>query len=377
MPIERPFKTTYDWGYLEKVLRREVKEGPVPLFEILVDAEPMSEVTGIDFPAALAVEIFNDAGDAVGDDSLMEMAIRLMDLNVAFHKAVGYDYSFMIPVVPLKKTAKNLLDDPDERRGKRAWLDETKGIVASREDFNSFQWPSLEEINLLPVDYAAGQVPPGMKVTVLVNGIFELLCILMGLQQMAVKSIEEPDLVEDLLDQLTRIMVYTVDIAAAHPAVGAIIFGEDMGDGKGTLMSPRFIRKYLIPRHKLIADACHKHGKLFLLHSCGQISAIMDDMIDVVGIDGKHSFEDKIEPVEQFYSKYHDKIAVLGGLDMGFLAGGTVEDVRARTRQILEACAPGGGYCMGTGNSVANYVKIENYYAMLDETRKWNEEHGY
>ena len=32
---------------------------------------------------------------------------------------------------------------------------------------------------------------------------------------------------------------------------------------------------------------------------------------------------------------------------------------------------------MGAGNSVATYVKIENYYAMLDETRKWNEEHGY
>jgi len=54
-----------------------------------------------------------------------------------------------------------------------------------------------------------------------------------------------------------------------------------------------------------------------------------------------------------------------------------VEEVKRRTRQILEHCAPGGGYCMGTGNSVANYVKIENYYAMLDETRRWNEEHGY
>jgi hypothetical protein len=32
---------------------------------------------------------------------------------------------------------------------------------------------------------------------------------------------------------------------------------------------------------------------------------------------------------------------------------------------------------MGTGNSVANYIPIGNYYAMLDETRKWNEERGY
>jgi len=59
------------------------------------------------------------------------------------------------------------------------------------------------------------------------------------------------------------------------------------------------------------------------------------------------------------------------------LARGSEEGVKTRTRQILEHCAPGGGYCMGTGNSVANYLNIENYYAMLDETRKWNAEHGY
>lgn len=62
---------------------------------------------------------------------------------------------------------------------------------------------------------------------------------------------------------------------------------------------------------------------------------------------------------------------------MDLMAYGTEEQVRQRTRRILEHCAPDGGYCMGTGNSVANYVRIENYYAMIDETRKWNEEHGY
>jgi hypothetical protein len=49
--------------------------------------------------------------------------------------------------------------------------------------------------------------------------------------------------------------------------------------------------------------------------------------------------------------------------------------VRVRTRQILEACVPGGGYVMGSGNLVTNYCQIENCFAMLDETRRWNEEH--
>jgi uroporphyrinogen decarboxylase len=34
----------------------------------------------------------------------------------------------------------------------------------------------------------------------------------------------------------------------------------------------------------------------------------------------------------------------------------------------------GTGYCLGTGNSVANYIPVQNYLAMLDEGRRWNRE---
>ena len=100
----------------------------------------------------------------------------------------------------------------------------------------------------------------------------------------------------------------------------------------------------------------------------------MEDLIEVVGIDGKHSFQDNIEPVEETYRKYGDRISILGGVEVDLLARGSDEQVRKRTREILEACAPGGGFCMGSGNSVTNFCKIENYFAMIDETRKYNQE---
>lgn len=31
---------------------------------------------------------------------------------------------------------------------------------------------------------------------------------------------------------------------------------------------------------------------------------------------------------------------------------------------------PGGGYAFGTGNTVANYVLVENFFAALDEAWK-------
>ena len=75
-------------------------------------------------------------------------------------------------------------------------------------------------------------------------------------------------------------------------------------------------------------------------------------------------------PVEEMKRRHGKSWAVLGGLDMDFLCRATPAEVRARTRRILEACMPGGGYALGTGNTVANYLPVENYLAMLEEGRE-------
>ena len=62
-----------------------------------------------------------------------------------------------------------------------------------------------------------------------------------------------------------------------------------------------------------------------------------------------------------------DRIALLGGVDMDVLARGSEEEVRAYTRRCIEGCAPGGGWALGSGNTVANYVPTRNFLAMLDE----------
>ena len=78
-----------------------------------------------------------------------------------------------------------------------------------------------------------------------------------------------------------------------------------------------------------------------------------------------------IEDVIEAKQTYGRRIALLGGIDLDFLCRADEKAVRQRVRRTLEACMPGGGYCLGTGNSVANYVPLENYLAMLDEGRRW------
>ena len=97
----------------------------------------------------------------------------------------------------------------------------------------------------------------------------------------------------------------------------------------------------------------------------------MDDIIDYVGIDAKHSFEDIIQPVEDARKQYGERITIVGGIDVDFLSRRTEEEIRKRVRSILQECVPSGGYIMGSGNSIANYIPVVNYIAMMDETAKF------
>ena len=92
----------------------------------------------------------------------------------------------------------------------------------------------------------------------------------------------------------------------------------------------------------------------------------MEDII-YCGWDARHSFEDAIEPVWEARQRYGDRISVLGGFDMDKICRMSEEEVRAHTRFLIEHCAPGGGWALGTGNSVADYVPVNNLLAMLEE----------
>jgi uroporphyrinogen decarboxylase len=140
-----------------------------------------------------------------------------------------------------------------------------------------------------------------------------------------------------------------------------------MGFRTGTLVSPEALRAYCLPWQRKLAALAHGKRLPYFLHSCGNLAGIMDELIDEVKIDGKHSFEDAIIPAEEFQRKYGDRVTVLGGLDINLLAGGSPEDVRRRTALLMEECGARGRYAVGSGNSVPSYVPVPNYLAMVGE----------
>jgi len=147
----------------------------------------------------------------------------------------------------------------------------------------------------------------------------------------------------------------------------AVFPGDDMWYNVGTLISPRDLRSLFLPWHRKFATMAHAKGLPYFLHSCGNLEKIMPDLINDVKIDGKHSYENNIIPVQEFQKKYGDRIAVLGGLDINILGASSEQEVRRTTRALVEECGNRGRYAVGSGNSVPSYIPVANYLAMVDE----------
>ena len=113
-----------------------------------------------------------------------------------------------------------------------------------------------------------------------------------------------------------------------------------------------------------MVNIAHASGKPILLDSCGQLTEVMDDVIDDLGFDAKHSYEDVIEPVEEIYERLGDRIAVLGGIDLGFHCKASRDEITHRSRAMLERSRGRGGYALGSGNSIPDCVTHDAYFAM-------------
>ena len=350
-----------DFENLRKALTTNEPLSRIPQWELFHDVEVMEYFLG----EKLAFDAIS--GDGAAKDKLISQILRFQLMH-------GYDFMRTSPLVGFtftnRKSTENTAEHAKEGSN-RTWVDESSSTISSWEDFENYKWPKPNEISYELIERSAKLIPDGMKMAVGTSGVLENVQWLMGYEAMAFAVYDDPDLIAAMFEKVGSILLSAYENAAQMDKVGMMAMGDDMGFKGGTLFAPDFMRKYVFPWQKKCVDVAHKSGHFFVLHSCGNLDDIMDDLIDYVGIDAKHSFEDVITPVEEAHKKYHKRVGIVGGLDVDLLCRGTEEEVRKRTREILEACAPQGRYAMGSGNSVTNYMNLNNYLAMHDETRKF------
>ncbi|MFZ2654876.1 MAG: uroporphyrinogen decarboxylase family protein [Victivallales bacterium] len=291
--------------------------------------------------------------------------------EIALQSFLGYDMIFLEdwalrPRFPLDKTNSGVTSagssDPV-----------ASGPITSWSDFENYPWPDIAKIDTGAVEWLEKNMPDGMKCYCPVD--FGWYKLLMGYESMCFMLYEQPDLITAVLQRMQKIFSDFIGLLGQFSCIGVFVAFDDMGFKTQTFLPPAYLKEHMLPVHRMLAQLVHRHGKLYFLHSCGNVSAIMDALIDDVKIDAKHSFEDAIMPIEDVKKAYGGRVALLGGLDIDVLSRSDEKTLRARVRSILGACMPGGGYALGSGNSVAKYVPVDNYLIMLDEARRYSHEH--
>lgn len=340
-------------GRLLKVLLRQGEPDRVPFIELFADSEIIEAVLGEPVPWV--------------HSNVRAEREALLPYLVRFWYTLGYD-AFWIGArleLPLPRLAS--MDTALLPRERREWVNERASAITCWADFDRYPWPTAADADYGDFEFLAHALPDGMAILGAVPGILEPAMQLMGYQTFALALYDQPDLVAAVFDRLAEIIVPIADTTAQMDRVAAIWMGDDMGFRTGTMISIEHLQQYVFPIQGRVAAIAHAHGLPFMLHSCGDRRAIMDILIEEVGVDGIHSFEDTIEPVTEAKSHYGDRVAILGGVDVDFLCRADEGQIRAYVRRVIAECAPGGGYALGTGNSVTNYMPVQNYLTMLDE----------
>ena len=291
---------------------------------------------------------------------------------IAVNRFVGFDHvSAGLVDVEMRFNFLRTDDTADLKRGDgRQYMDEHAGPITSWEDFEKYPWPDPSAPGATAaLEWFQENLPDDMCLCCHTSHFCEHLCWLMGYESLCYALYDQRDLVEAIAAKSLELARAELRRFIEFDRVRIIWGSDDMGHKTGLMFSADDMRRFVLAGHKAIAKMAHDAGRVYLLHSCGNLAEIIDELADDVKIDAKHSFEDTIEDVRQVKHTYGSKIALLGGIDVDFLCRADAQAIRKRVRDTLDVCMPGGGYCLGTGNSVANYVPLDNYLAMVDEGR--------
>lgn len=241
------------------------------------------------------------------------------------------------------------------------------------ESFEAYPWPDMSACDYSRLEEIAPFLPEGMKLMVMgPGGVLETVISIVGYENLCFLLQDDPQLTKEIFDNVGSRFVEYYDNAASADTVGFVSSNDDWGFNTQTFLSPEDMRRYLFPWHKKIVETVHKHNKPCLLHSCGYYDEIIEDIIKDMHYDARHSYEDNITPVEQAYEDLNGRIAVLGGIDIHYLATKTPQEIYNRCSSMLERSRQRGGYALGSGNSIADFIPTENYLAMIRAAHDFN-----
>ena len=337
----KPFEPDYQ-NVVKAAKNIEVKR--FPLYEHIICPEIMETITGVKFADLID-----------GDDRDLDEYFRNY---CGFFRKMGYD------TVSFECLVGSALP------GAGALGGHIKGCIQEREDFEKYPWDGVCDhyFDMFHRLFEAlrRNMPEGMKAIGGVgNGIFECVQDLVGYEDLCYMRVDDPDLYHDMFFKIgeNNLRIWKRFLKEYGDIFCVCRFGDDLGFKSATLLPEDEIRELIIPQYKAIISAVHAAGKPFLLHSCGNIFSVMEDLI-AAGIDAKHSNEDQIAPFPKWVELYGDRIGNFGGIDTDAVCRLNDQEMFDYIEEVVTKCVGHGGFAFGSGNSIPDYVPAEGYLSM-------------
>ena len=194
-----------------------------------------------------------------------------------------------------------------------------------------------------------------------------------GMELFCMALYDSPRDIARILDAFSERERIEAKIYADHKLGPAYQTSCDIGDKTGTMFSPAFLKRELIPRLKREIEPIKQAGMKFILHSDGNIMSVLDDLVDA-GVDGINPIEKSAGMDLRLLKKRYGKNLILtGNVDATrVLPFGTPQQVEEEVKRCLREGAAGGGYFLETGaGEITTDFPIENVLSMVKAVRKY------
>ena len=152
--------------------------------------------------------------------------------------------------------------------------------------------------------------------------------------------------------------------------VDGVLLGSDWGSQQALLMSPTTWYELIAPGEQREYDMIKGEGKDVWIHSCGNIEAIIADLIEM-GVDVLNPVQPECMDIARLKRKYGERLTFWGGIStQRTLPYGTADEVSEEVEQVIELMSDGGGYITAPAQHIQSDVPFENMMALIDAAKR-------
>ena len=240
-----------------------------------------------------------------------------------------------------------------------------RGQVLAQPSLVNYEFPNpVDRRFFADIDGKIARFPDRFRVFQIGFSLYERAWTLRGMEPLMTDFYDHPEFVHELLERIADYNVAQVRAALEYD-IDAVYFGDDWGQQHGLQMGPRLWREFIYPRLRRMYGVVREGGKFVMIHSCGDVDELFDDLV-AIGLNSFNPFQPEVMDVYSLLPRYRGRLAFHGGLStQKTLPFGSVADVRAETRRLLELGREG-GYIFAPAHDVEGDVPLENMLAAIE-----------